>query len=138
MSALAPPTTAPRRETGGRPAPTAGSRRRGAPTAGYWVAAVLSCLVFLAPLGWAVLRAFQSSRTISSAPSTASLTHLTWRDFRGIFSPSVGLWRFVLNSLLVSGGTALLVAVVATMAGYGFGATASAARPRCSAWCWSA
>jgi multiple sugar transport system permease protein len=121
MSTLAPPHAA-RPPAAGRTGRRAAPRtrdRRGA-TAGYWVAAVLTCLVFLVPLAWAVLRAFQTSATISSPPSTASLTHLTWHNFRAIVSPAIGLWRFVLNSLLVSGGTAAAVAVVATLAGYGF------------------
>ncbi|MEW2159459.1 carbohydrate ABC transporter permease [Streptomyces sp. NPDC007189] len=67
-----------------------------------------------------MLRAFQSEQTLTAPPNSASLTHLTWRNFRGIFSASVGLWHFVLNSLLVAGGTALLMTLIAALGGYGF------------------
>ncbi|MEU2923657.1 carbohydrate ABC transporter permease [Streptomyces sp. NPDC007251] len=67
-----------------------------------------------------MLQAFQSEQTLTAPPNSASLTHLTWRNFRGIFSASVGLWHFVLNSLLVAGGTALLVTLIAALGGYGF------------------
>ncbi|MFC9463140.1 carbohydrate ABC transporter permease [Streptomyces coelicoflavus] len=87
---------------------------------GYWVASVLILVVFVAPLLWALLRAFQPTAAITQRPSGAAVTGLTWSNVKAVFGGSDSLWRYVGNSLLVAGGTALLVAVLTTLAGYGF------------------
>lgn len=87
---------------------------------GYWVAGVLASLVFLVPLAWSVLRAFQTQQQIVAPPSWHAVTHLTWSNFSAMFSGQLDLWRFVLNSLMVALGSALLVMVITTLAGYGF------------------
>ena len=82
-----------------------------------------AALVFLVPLLWSVLRSFQSNDAIVSAtPSFSALTRFTTENFRTpvhrgrrhLSAPSA-------NSLVVAISTAVLTAVVATLAGYGFG-----------------
>lgn len=86
----------------------------------YVLAGVLSVVVFVVPLLWALVRAFQPNAVITAAPRASTFWDLTWHNFTTLNSVG-GLWRSVGNSLLVSLGTAVLTAVVATAAGYGFG-----------------
>ncbi|WP_298806809.1 carbohydrate ABC transporter permease [uncultured Pseudokineococcus sp.] len=86
----------------------------------YVTAGVLAVVVFLAPLLWALLRAFQPDAVITSAPSWSSFFDLTTSNFTRL-GGGQGLLRATANSLVVSLSTAALTAVVATAAGYGFG-----------------
>lgn len=88
-------------------------------TVAYVVAGVLLAVVFIAPLLWAVLRAFQTNDAILSATGSP-FTGLTLKNFAEILSPSGTLWRSLINSLIVSISTGVLAAVVSTLAGYGF------------------
>lgn len=105
----------------GRPGVTAAGRSepRGK-VALYVLAFVLSVLVFLAPLLWALLRAFQPDAVVTAPPDLATFFHLTWANFAGLNAQG-NLLRGVGNSLVVSLATALLTAVLATSAGYGLG-----------------
>ena len=88
----------------------------------YVVGGTLAALVFLVPLLWSVLRSFQPNDVIVSPQQTwASLTDLGWGNFRSLFTGDADILRAVGNSLLVSVATALLTALLATLAGYGFG-----------------
>jgi multiple sugar transport system permease protein len=86
----------------------------------YVLAAVLAVVVFVVPLVWAVLRAFQPSDVITSPTDSASLSELGTGNFRGLTSEG-HILRAVGNSLIVAVGTALLTTVLATAAGYGLG-----------------
>lgn len=109
---LAATTTAPRTEKPRKP----GER---ASTAAYVIAGVLFAVIFLVPLLWAVLRAFQTNDAILSA-TASPFRDLTLKNFSEILSPSGTLWRSLINSLIVSISTGILTAIVATLAGYGF------------------
>ena len=86
----------------------------------YLLAAVLSVIVFVVPLVWALMRSLQPNATITSAPDLSTFFTLTFDNFRGIADQG-HIPRAVLNSLIVSGGTAVLTTLLATSAGYGFG-----------------
>jgi multiple sugar transport system permease protein len=85
----------------------------------YVLLGILVSLVFLVPLLWAVLRAFQPNDTIVTDASWSQMFHLTWGNFAEILSPQGTLWRSLINSIIVSVGSALLAAVLAALAGYG-------------------
>ena len=88
----------------------------------YWLGGTLAALVFLVPLVWSVLRSFQSNDAIvSTTPTLSQLTAFTTENFRTLFTGDADIVRAVGNSLVVAIGTAVLTAVVATLAGYGFG-----------------
>ncbi|GGK77669.1 carbohydrate ABC transporter permease [Mangrovihabitans endophyticus] len=106
--------------TAARPVRQAARRGTGLPALLYATAAVLAALVFLVPLLWALMRSVQPDATITGTPSWSTFFDLTTENFRRIAADG-HLIRATLNSLLVSGGTALLTTVVATAAGYGFG-----------------
>jgi multiple sugar transport system permease protein len=76
-------------------------------------------VVFLAPLVWGVLRSFMPSSMITATPSGSDFKHLTTQNYSGLISAN-DILHYVGNSLMVACGTAVLTAIVATMAGYGF------------------
>jgi multiple sugar transport system permease protein len=86
----------------------------------YVLAGVLGVVVFVVPLIWAVLRAFQPNSVITSASGLSSLSKLSLGNFRGLASEG-HILRAVGNSLIVAVSTAILTTILATAAGYGFG-----------------
>lgn len=86
----------------------------------YAIAGIGSALVFGVPLVWSILRAFQPEAVITQAPDPATFFQLGWQNFSAVFSSSSHLLTGVFNSVIVSVSTAVLTAVIATMAGYGF------------------
>jgi multiple sugar transport system permease protein len=89
----------------------------------YVSTGVVLSVLFLLPLAWAVLRSFQPPGAITAAPGAKDFTHLTVANYTGLITGSIRILRYVGNSLLVAGGTAVLTAVLATLAGYGLGRT---------------
>ena len=85
----------------------------------YLTVGTLASLVFLLPLAWAVARSFMPDSLVTQAPSAQDFKHLTAGNYSGLIQAN-DILRYALNSLLVACGTALLTAVIATMAGYGF------------------
>ncbi|MFE7504166.1 carbohydrate ABC transporter permease [Promicromonospora sp. NPDC057488] len=84
----------------------------------YAVGGTLAALVFLVPLVVAFVRAGQPGDVIVAAPD-ARFFELSWVNFQAVIDqPEV--WRGILNSAIVSVSTAVLTAVLATLAGYGF------------------
>jgi multiple sugar transport system permease protein len=85
----------------------------------YLAGGTLASLLFLLPLAWAVLRSFMPENLVTQAPAGADFSHLTGGNYSGLIKAN-NILHYALNSLLVACGTAVLTAVVATMAGYGF------------------
>ncbi|MVA75263.1 ABC transporter permease subunit [Auraticoccus sp. F435] len=83
----------------------------------YLVGAVLAVIVFLTPLLWSSFRSVQPNSVIIG--ESGGFFSLTVENFAGL-AGQTQLLRAVGNSLLVSVSTAVLTALVATMAGYGF------------------
>jgi multiple sugar transport system permease protein len=105
-----------------RGADAAGRAESRTKTTLYWLGGTLAALVFLVPLAWSVLRSFQSNDAIvATSPNAGDLFSLTTANFRALFSSDLDILRSVGNSLVVAVCTAVLTAVVATLAGYGFG-----------------
>lgn len=94
------------------------SRGRGG-TYLYVLAGTLASILFLLPLVWALLRSFMPNNLVTQAPAGSDFSHLTTKNYSGLISAN-DILHYALNSLLVALGTAVLTAVVATMAGYGF------------------
>lgn len=86
----------------------------------YAIGGVGSALVFGVPLLWSVMRAFQPEAVITAAPNWSTFFQLGWQNFAQIFNPSSHILMGLVNSLIVSISTAIVTAVVATLAGYGF------------------
>jgi multiple sugar transport system permease protein len=89
----------------------------------YVTTGTVLAALFLLPLLWAVFRSFQPQSQILATPSGSDFSHLTIANYSGLITGSIHILRYVWNSVLVAGGTALLTAVLATLAGYGLGRT---------------
>jgi multiple sugar transport system permease protein len=85
----------------------------------YLTVGTLASLVFLLPLAWAVARSLMPDSLVTQAPSAQDFGHLTTGNYTGLIQAN-DILHYALNSLLVACGTALLTALIATMAGYGF------------------
>jgi multiple sugar transport system permease protein len=97
-------------------------RRRRLPpgTALYLLAGAMISAIFVVPLLWEMLRSFQAPGEIIAPPSLRSFSHLGLANYRTLLRGD-RILRNVVNSLLVAVATSVLTAVVATLAGYGFG-----------------
>ncbi|AMM22576.1 ABC transporter permease [Frondihabitans sp. PAMC 28766] len=83
------------------------------------IAGVGSALIFGVPLLIAILRAFQPNATIVASPTWSTFWNFGVANFQAIFSPSQHILTGLVNSLIVAISTAVVTAVVATLAGYG-------------------
>lgn len=92
---------------------------RGLGKVAYYVIAILLAMAFLFPFGWALIRSLQGSAADGSPPTLGSLFHLTVQNYTGLLGSGTTLWHYAGNSLIVAVGTAIITAVVATLAGYG-------------------
>jgi multiple sugar transport system permease protein len=118
-------TTVERPAAPARPSGLTASGRGGRSESGtkltlYLVAGILAVVVFVVPLLWAVLRAFQPNSQITAPPSGSSFSSLSLGNFQGLTSEG-HILRAVGNSLVVAVSTAILTTILATSAGYGFG-----------------
>jgi multiple sugar transport system permease protein len=102
-----------------RPRPRAASLA----SVGYWVVALVLVGLFLFPLLWTLLRSLQGPGADAVRPTLGALSHLTLASYTRLLSTGSGLWHYVANSAIVAVMTALLTAVVSTIAGYGFSRT---------------
>jgi multiple sugar transport system permease protein len=89
----------------------------------YVTTGTVLAILFLVPLVWAVLRSFMQPSDITAAPSASAFRHLTVANYSGLITGSIHILKYVGNSLIVAAGTALLTALLATLAGYGLGRT---------------
>jgi multiple sugar transport system permease protein len=99
-------------------------RQRGNGGSPLWLYLVVGSLVsaiFVVPLMWEIFRSFQPALAISSPPSSATFGDLTLDNYRSLLTGEDDIIRNVVNSIIVAVLTSLLTAVVATLAGYGFG-----------------
>jgi multiple sugar transport system permease protein len=93
------------------------NRRAG--LAAYLAIGTVASVLFVLPLAWAVFRSLLPDTLVTSAPSTADFSHLSFGNYTGLIRGG-DILHYTLNSLLVAAMTAAATAVVATMAGYGF------------------
>ena len=84
----------------------------------YLVGGLLAGLVFVVPLVVALVRSLQPNAVVTAAPDHRFFD-LTVANFATILSRPE-LFRAIVNSLLVSVAAAVLTAILATLAGYGF------------------
>jgi multiple sugar transport system permease protein len=86
----------------------------------YLLAGLAISAIFVVPLLWEVFRSFQPESAISTAPSAGTFAHLTIANYKALLSGQDDIIRNVTNSLIVAVAAAVLTALVATLAGYGF------------------
>jgi len=105
---------------GGRGGPPLRARPHSGGLALYITAGIAISAVFILPLLWEMVRSLQPEPAVTAPLSGSSFSHLTTQNYRTLLSGD-DIIRNVLNSLIVGVLTALLTAVVALLAGYGFG-----------------
>jgi len=86
----------------------------------YLLAGTMISAIFVVPLLWEILRSFQAPGSIISPPSVKSFSNLSFHNYTELLNGD-DILRNVMNSLIVAVATAALTAIVATLAGYGFG-----------------
>ncbi|MFC7405142.1 carbohydrate ABC transporter permease [Georgenia alba] len=110
---------APRTREEGAGRPDRGTRETATKRMLYVTGGTLAALVFLVPLAFALIRSVQPNDVIVNAPEPATFFDFSLVNFRGLSTQSA-LGSSVINSLIVSISTAVLTALLATLAGYGF------------------
>src|ERR1700741_1027457 len=83
----------------------------------YDVFAIAVCLVFLTPVLWAVLSAFQPPRSLFVFPPNFDPRGFTLENFRSVFATG-DVPQYALNSLIVATSSSLITAVASSMAGF--------------------
>jgi len=105
--------TAPRRPKAGQSGPLPGRIL-------YWTGGTIISAIFVLPLVWETIRSFQPELVVTQAPSSKTFANLSLSNYQALLSGQDDILRNVVNSLIVAVGAALLTALVATLAGYGF------------------
>jgi multiple sugar transport system permease protein len=86
----------------------------------YWVVGVVTAVIFVFPLIWALIRSLQTPKAFVGAPTWHSVVDLTFSNYSNLLNVGSGILRYALNSLLVGIASAIITVLLATMAGYGF------------------
>lgn len=83
----------------------------------YDVCAIAVCIVFLIPVLWAVLSAFQPPRSLFIFPPNFDPRGFSLVNFRAVFATG-DVPRYALNSLIVATSSSLITVVASSMAGF--------------------
>jgi len=83
------------------------------------VAVLLAALVMLAPLVWTLLLSLKANEALVGNSGAALSPPYTLENYRSILQGNQ-VFRWLINSLVVSGGTTIGVLVLSSLAGYGF------------------
>jgi multiple sugar transport system permease protein len=102
-----------RRRRGPNPAGGITSPRRGPAALVSYLVIVLLFLLFLAPFAWLILASVEQGSGLSASPTW----HFSLANFRAILNVST-VYQPMLNSLILSGATALLTVICAALAAY--------------------
>ena len=93
--------------------------RRLAPRVALVVVFGAIALVFLFPFYWMAVSSVRTNGQIYSSQLNLLPRSVTWKNYHDLFTTTL-FFRWVLNSLIVSGGTVLLGIVFSTFAGFAF------------------
>lgn len=79
---------------------------------------VMICLAFLSPLIWMLLTSLKPTKEIYSHPLTIFPRRLTLENYGYVLFRLAGFKRYVLNSLVVTFSSTLLILLLASLGGY--------------------
>jgi multiple sugar transport system permease protein len=85
----------------------------------YYAVAGAITLAFLFPVAWVMLSSVQPGAGASASPGWLP-SQFTWENYAGLARVGSGMGRYLWNSAVVAIGSALGVALVASLAAYGF------------------
>ena len=80
-------------------------------------AAIIVCLVFLAPVLWALYSAFRPAADLFAFPPNFSLNGFSLENFQAVFA-SGNVLQYAVNSLLVATISCLITVLASSMAGF--------------------
>jgi alpha-1,4-digalacturonate transport system permease protein len=83
----------------------------------YDICAIAVCIVFLTPVLWAVLSAFQPPRSLFVFPPNFDPRGFSLVNFRAVFATG-DVPRYALNSLIVATSSSLITVIASSMAGF--------------------
>ena len=115
-SAVARPSAAAkpvRRRRGGSPAGGITSPKRGSAALASYLVILVLFLAFLLPFTWLLLSSVETGAGLSASPTW----HFTLANFKAILNVQT-VYQPMLNSLILSGGTALLTVICSALAAY--------------------
>lgn len=84
------------------------------------VVAAMVAVLFAVPMVSVVASSLKTNAEASAVPPTFWPTRISWENFTSLQIGGTSVWHYLGNSLLVSVGTVVLTALVATPAAYGF------------------
>jgi multiple sugar transport system permease protein len=102
-----------RRRRGRNPAGGITSPRRGPAALVSYLVILLLFVAFLAPFAWLILASVEQGSGLSATPTW----HFSLANFRAVLNVST-VYQPMLNSLILSGGTALLTVLCSALAAY--------------------
>lgn len=86
-----------------------------------YVSLVVLAVTFLLPLYWMFTGSFKLQQVTMAVPPELIPTTPTLENWNLLFSGPWPIWNWVLNSVIVSSLTVVLVLIVSALTGYGFG-----------------
>src|SRR3712207_971273 len=108
-----------RRPCGGRRASVAAEARRTRWSPLTLLAILLAAAIMLAPLIWTLLLSLKENSALVGNSGAALTPPYTLENYGSILQGNQ-VFRWLVNSIIVSGGTTLGVLVLCSLAGYGF------------------
>jgi multiple sugar transport system permease protein len=82
---------------------------------------IVAAVTFLLPLYWMITGSFKLQTVTMAVPPEFIPTNPTLENWTRLFTGSWPVWRWVLNSVAVSLLTVVLVLLISSLTGYGFG-----------------
>jgi len=113
MSVLTPPRTDPPARAGKRGAPATSIAGLALRTP-YWVFTGALAVIFLFPLVWTAVASVSPKAGTSQVDGWGFGNYATLADYQA------GIWRYIFNSVFVSGLTVLLTLFISLLGGYAF------------------
>lgn len=86
-----------------------------------YVSLIILAVTFLLPLYWMFTGSFKLQQVTMAVPPEFIPTSPTLENWALLFSGPWPIWNWVLNSVVVSSLTVVLVLIVSALTGYGFG-----------------
>ncbi|HET9171382.1 MAG TPA: carbohydrate ABC transporter permease [Actinospica sp.] len=110
---MRPPQRAERTRRGGGAAAGITSPRKGPAALASYLVILLLFLAFVLPFAWLVLSSIETGSGLNASPTW----HFTLANFKAILNVAT-VYQPMLNSLILSGGTAALTVICASLAAY--------------------
>lgn len=82
---------------------------------------VIAAFTFLLPLYWMFSGSFKLQTVTMAIPPEIIPSNPTLENWLRLFNGPWPIWRWVVNSVVVSGITVVLVLIISSLTGYGFG-----------------